>query len=152
MRYAAFCFGSMMAMLLGAWRALPDLEELLKQTQEKLNMAYSIEIDQPQLKKIDLQLTKDGFFRLRKTFINGKQEYFSFNFSQFDELKYLGNTQKGLLVLKTKPESIIVQTYRDAAGNIDTMASELKFPVKEMDAPDIEVIQDCFMQAREKLK
>lgn len=151
MKYNAFCFGFLMVLILSSWRFVPDLEEILSRAREKLKTVYASEMDEPQLKKADLQLTKDGFFRLRKTFMNGKQEYFAFNFSQFKELDYWGTDHEGFLILKTKPESIIVQTFRDSRGDIDTMASELRLPVKEIAPSDLQTIQDCFAQARAKL-
>ncbi|WP_207534622.1 hypothetical protein [Desertivirga arenae] len=81
------------------------------------------------LKKWELSITDKGFFRFRKYYINGKQEYFSFNLKRFDHLTYLGTEEFGQIVLRTKQDDIIVQTYNDPKGNIDSMAHELKIPV-----------------------
>ncbi len=86
------------------------------------------------LKKWDLNITEDGFFRLRKYFVNGKQEYFSFNIRRFSDLDYLGTASSGELMIKTQSDDIIVQTYNDPRGNIDSMAAELKIPVLRMEA------------------
>lgn len=130
----------------------PDLRLLMKQCEEKLGKAYAADMENKEFKKVEIQLTKDGFFRYRRTFISGKQEYFSFSFSQFNELDYLGTAQSGLLVLKTLPESIIVQTFHDPKGNVDTMANELKLPLKQLEAADLQAFEHCFLQIREKLQ
>lgn len=136
---------------IGANHYLPDLQELMKQSQDKLNLAYAADLENTKLKKVEIKFTKEGFFRYRRTFITGKQEYFSFNCSQFEQLDFLGNVQSGFLILKTQPESIIVQTFRDNKGNIDTMASQLKLPLKNMEAQDVQQLQDCFLAIRQKL-
>ncbi|MFM6976865.1 MAG: hypothetical protein ACKOW2_08485 [Sphingobacteriaceae bacterium] len=130
----------------------PDLADLMRQTEYRLNTAFAADIEGTQFKKVEIKLTNDGFFRYRRTFLNGKQEYFSFHFSQFEDLEYLGTTHLGFLVMKTKPESIIVQTFRDSKGNIDTMATELRVPLKDMDVADIQAFQMCFSKIHEKLK
>jgi len=130
----------------------PDLLELMRENQERLTLWSSTNLAQQKLKKIDLQLTRDGFFRLRRTYLNGKQEYFSFSFSEFEEMNYLGTTQSGTLILKTQPESIIVQTFRDSRGNIDTMATTLKLPLQQLEAADLNTLQDCFLRIKERLK
>ena len=130
----------------------PDLQELMKHSQDQLNAAYATDLAAVPSKKTDIQLTNDGFFRFRRTLVNGKQEYFAFNFSQYEDLDYLGNVSSGFLVMKTKPESIIVQTFRDAEGDIDSMASELRIPLKHLEAKDLQQLQDCFLQIRQKIK
>jgi hypothetical protein len=84
------------------------------------------------LKKWELTLTNDSFLRLRKTFANGKQEYFSFQLHRFTDMDYLGSTVNGTLQLKAVSDDIIVQTYNDPHEDIDTMATQLNLPVKYM--------------------
>lgn len=146
---ALFCLAFL---VMGFSRVYLDLEELMKESQAILNAAYAKDMADKPSKKVDIQLTKDGFFRFRKTLANGKQEYFSFNFSQFEDISFLGNTSSGILVIKTMPESIIVQTFYDRTGNIDSMASELKLPMKNLEPNEVQQFQDCFLQIRQKLK
>ena len=93
------------------------------------------------LKKFEINLTDDSFLRLRKTYQNGKQEYFSLQLQQLDDLVYLGNTYKGTLRLKTKDDDVIVQTYNDRKGNIDTMATILDIPLKNMEPERLDSLQ-----------
>jgi hypothetical protein len=129
----------------------PDLLECLQACQDKLNLNYASELDLVQVKKVDFQLTKEGFFRYRRTLAKGRQEYFAFNLSQLKDLDYLGTTQSGFLVLHTRPESVIVQTFRDSRGNIDSMATDLRVPLKGMQADGIAQLNTCFMQVGDKL-
>ncbi len=86
------------------------------------------------LKKFELLLTNDAFIRLRKTYTNNKQEYFSFHLHRLNDMSYLGDGASGTLRFQTTDDDIIVQTYNDRKGNVDSMASVLNIPVKNMGA------------------
>ena len=88
---------------------------------------------EPGLKKFEISLTTDHFIRLRKTYQQGKQEYFSFHLQRFASVDYItGNAQTDTLQLKTQADDIIVQTYEDPKGDVDSMATVLNIPVKKM--------------------
>lgn len=87
------------------------------------------------LKKWEIMLTPDHFIRFRKTYQHGKQEYFSFNLNRLDSINYLGTAENGSLQFKTLADDIIVQTYDDPKENIDSMATVLEIPVKNI-SPD----------------
>jgi len=93
------------------------------------------------LKKWELVLTDDAFIRLRKTYTNGKQEYFSFQLHRFTDMDYLGSTVNGTLQLKAVADDIIVQTYNDPHEDIDTMATQLNIPVKNMEPERLDSLQ-----------
>ncbi|HEX8023269.1 hypothetical protein [Mucilaginibacter sp.] len=84
------------------------------------------------LKKWEIALTGDYFLRLRKTYQQGKQEYFSFNIHRLTNVDYLGSDAAGTLKFNTQTDDIIVQTYEDPEGNIDSMATSLGLPVHNM--------------------
>jgi hypothetical protein len=96
---------------------------------------------QAKLKKWELVLTDDAFIRLRKTYTNGKQEYFSFQLHRFTDMDYLGSTVNGTLQLKAVADDIIVQTYNDPHEDIDTMATQLNIPVKNMEPERLDSLQ-----------
>jgi hypothetical protein len=102
------------------------------------------------LKKWELNLTDDSFIRLRKTYQNGKQEYFSFQLHQLDNVDYLGNENAGILELKAKSDDIIVQTYNDRKGNVDSMATVLSIPVKNMPLERLDSLREALNYFREK--
>ena len=110
-----------------------DRQETINWSDHCLFYAYdsSGEIN---LRKWDISLTNDAFIRFRKTYLNGRQEYFSFNLRRFKNMDYLGTTTKGTLRLKTVAHDIIVQTYNDRNGNVDSMATTLNIPVRNMGA------------------
>lgn len=95
------------------------------------------------LKKWELVLTDDSFLRLRKIYQNGKQEYFSFQLQRLGDMNYLGNVAGGTLQLKAKSEDIIVQTYNDRKGNVDSMATVLNIPVKNMEPERLDSLRDA---------
>jgi len=105
-----------------------------------LNASYDETAD-IKLKKFEISLTESSFLRLRKTYQNGKQEYFSLQLQQLSDVSYLGSINKGILHLTAKDEDVIVQTYNDRKGNIDTMATMLDIPLKNMEPERLDSLQ-----------
>jgi hypothetical protein len=95
------------------------------------------------LKKWELSVTPDYFIRLRKTYAKGKQEYYSFNLHQFNDMDYFGNTHAGTLQLKTTADDIIVQTRDDPKGDVDSMATVLDIPLKNMEPERLDSLRDA---------
>lgn len=114
-----------------------------------LNEAYDTSAD-VKLKKLELNITEDAFLRLRKTYQNGKQEYFSLQLQRLDETSYLGGTEKGTFRLRTKDDDIIVQTYNDRKGNVDSMATVLDIPLKNMEPERLDSLQQAFNYLKAK--
>jgi hypothetical protein len=95
------------------------------------------------LKKWDLSITKDYFIRLRKTYAKGREEYYSFNLHQFNDMDYLGSTHSGTLELKTIADDIIVQTRNDRRGDLDSMTTALNIPVKNMEPERLDSLREA---------
>jgi hypothetical protein len=93
------------------------------------------------MKKWELSVTAEGFFRLKKYFPSGKQEYFSFNISRLKDVSFYGSASSGDIVFQTKDDDVIVQTYNDPAGNIDSMATSLKLPVLNMEPETLDSLR-----------
>ncbi|MBE7178351.1 MAG: hypothetical protein INR69_18265 [Mucilaginibacter polytrichastri] len=93
-----------------------------------------------------IEITPDGFFRLRKKYVNGKQEYFSFHFSRFADLDYYGNEAQGNAQIIVADTNIIVQTFQDPKGNVDSMASTLRLDLKSPTAEDLSALSMLFKQ------
>ncbi len=102
------------------------------------------------IKKWELVLTDDSFIRLRKTYQNGKQEYFSFHLHNLQDMDYLGTVNTGTLQLKAKGDDIIVQTYNDRKGNVDSMATVLSIPVKNMEPERLDSLQHALLYFKSK--
>jgi hypothetical protein len=118
-----------------SWKAT---DQSFKWVQQCLTGCFDTGAERVKLRKFELTVSDEGFFRLRKHYVNGKQEYFSFNLRRFDELRYLGTTAAGTLILQTKADDIIVQTYNDPKGNIDSMATSLRLPVANMEPEQLD--------------
>ena len=63
--------------------------------------------------------------------------------TRLDTVNYLGNTPNGQLEFKTVKDDIIVQTYDDPKGNIDSMATTLTIPVKDMTPEKLDSLNDA---------
>lgn len=114
-----------------------------------LTEAYDPPKDAP-LKKWELTLTPDHFIRLRKTYQHGKQEYYSFNLNRLEGIDYLGTAYTGTLQFKTLKDDIIVQTYEDPQGDIDSMATELDIPVKNMEPGRLDSLNEALKYFKDK--
>jgi len=115
-------------------------QEMLTWGNKCLTQSYDAPTD-TKLKKWELELTPDAFIRLRKTYQNGKQEYFSFHLHRLADMNYLGNTDNGTLQLKTMADDIIVQTHNDRQGDLDTLATILSLRVKNMQPERLDSLQ-----------
>jgi hypothetical protein len=116
-----------------------------------LNESYDPTVE-PKLKKYEIMLTPDHFIRLRKTYQQGKQEYYSFNVKRFANLNYIpGTAATDTLEIKTQTDDIIYQTYEDPNGDIDSMATSWEMPVKKMGQPRLDSLRQAlsFLKAKE---
>jgi hypothetical protein len=102
------------------------------------------------LKKWDLTLTPDAFMRFKKTYQNGRQEYYSFNLRRFKDMDYLGTTIRGTIRFRTLADDVIVQTYNDPKGNVDSMTTTLKIPVRNMDAERLDSLYSALNYLKAK--
>jgi len=117
-------------------------EDWLTWANRCLMQSYDASAD-AKLKKWELSVTPEYFVRLRKTYAKGKQEYYSFNLHQFNDMDYLGNTNNGTLELKTNADDIIVQTRNDRNGDVDSMATMLDIPVKNMEPERLDSLREA---------
>jgi len=127
----------LLSLLHFSFKPAVDEAQLLAWSNKCLTASYDPS-GEPKLKKWDLELTPDAFIRLRKTYQNGKQEYYSFQLHRFDDMNYLGTTSTGTLQLKTKADDIIVQTYDDPKGDVDSMATQLNLPLKNIEPEQLD--------------
>lgn len=102
------------------------------------------------LKKWEISLTGDYFLRLRKTYQQGKQEYFSFNLHRLTNVDYMNSDTTGVLKFSTLADDIIVQTYEDPQGNLDSMATTLDLPVHNMNTARFDSLKNALNYFRMK--
>jgi hypothetical protein len=120
-----------------------DEQDWLIYANRCLAQSYDQSAD-PKLKKVEISITTDYFIRLRKTYNKNMQEYYSFSLHKFDDMDYLGSTGGGTLQLKTMADDIIVQTYNDRRGDVDSMTTVLNIPVKNMEPERLDSLREAF--------
>ena len=129
-----------------------DLEECISYVQKTLISHYDEEVEKSVVKRYELTVTNTGFCRYKRFYNSGKSEYFSFKLSKYKDLDYTGNTSQGKLILNTKGEDVIVQSYNDKHGDIDSMASALTIPIKNIEADDLNLLKTTFAKISNQLK
>jgi hypothetical protein len=139
---AVFSFLLLMGSLT-SWKAV-DPEETWKWLQRCLLQSFNQSAD-GNLKKWELSVTPEGFFRFKKYFPSGKQEYYSFNFTRLKDVGFYGTSASGDIIFKTKEDDIIVQTYNDPAGNIDSMSTTLILPVLNMEPERLDSLRTTIL-------
>lgn len=147
------CAQFVFCLILLSFSASGPTEEEAGYMQQKLTEHYNAESGPKNIKKFELHVTDKGFCRYKRFFNNGKVEYFSCNLMKFKELDYLGNTQSGTLFVRTKGDDVIVQTYNDSrGGDIDSMATFIAIPLKNLEAEDLIDLSEKFRQMSLKLR
>jgi hypothetical protein len=120
--------------------------------QKKLVDHYDAQQEAHALKPGELTVTNTGFCRYKRYLEDGKIEYFSFNLIKFRDLDYLGTVKVGKLLLHTVSDDVIVQTYNDKAGDLDSMASLLTIPLKNIEPEDLADLSKSFLLMHAALK
>jgi hypothetical protein len=69
--------------------------------------------------------------------------YYSFNLHQINDMDYIGTTNIGTLQFKTMPDDVIVQTYNDRHGDVDSMTIILNLPVKNMEPERLDSLNEA---------
>jgi len=128
------------------------LEEQSVYIQKKLTDHYDDQQDGSAVKQYELKITNNGFCRYKRYFSNGKTEYFSFNLAKFKTMDYLGTVISGKLYLRTLSDDVIVQTYNDKKGDVDSMASCLVIPLKNLEAEDLNDFNGKFQKMNALLR
>jgi hypothetical protein len=132
-----------------SFKAETDDIEWLDWSNKCLTESYN-PLPDVKLKKWELALTNDYFLRLRKTYQHGKQEYFSFNLHRLNNVEYQGDDKVGVLQLSTTADDIIVQTYEDPKGDIDSMSTTLELPVRNMSSGRLDSLKNALSYFKAK--
>ncbi len=129
-----------------------DLHTLAQRAQLKLNALHYVRAESNKIKQFELLLNDEGFLRYRLTYVNGKQEYFSFNIMRFKAIDYLGNTTSGDLYIQTLEDDVIVQTFNDRSGNVDSMATSFHLTLGKVEAEDLVALQQDLLEMKRLLE
>lgn len=131
--------------------AFETTEESTEIIQNTLTKYYDSSVESGVLKRYELNVTNTGFCKYKKVYVNGKTEFFSFNLSRFKGIEYYGSTTKGELHVYTNSDDIIVQTHNDRKGDVDSMATHLIIPLKEIDQDVLNMLAAQFKQVNSSL-
>jgi hypothetical protein len=103
-------------------------------------------------KSTTLELNNTGFLRYKKVLMSNKTEYYSVRIEKVQKLNYYGNEKSGWLSVICEPSSVIFQTYRDPAGDVDSMTNEINFPLKGISEEELNFLNKNFDLLRENSK
>lgn len=124
-------------------------EEWLEWSNKCLIDAYNPAAE-PKLKDWKIEVTPTHFIRLSKLYPHGKREYFAFDLRRFAEADYAQHETLDTLQLKTTGKDIIVQTYNNPKGDINSMTSVIDIPVKAMSPERIDSLNNALNYFKEK--
>ena len=100
-------------------------------------------ISRYQIKKVRNSAYGRPFYSPEKNLSTWQAGAFSFRLNKLDSVKYLAETTPGQLQFKTIADDIIVQTYEDPKGDIDSMATVLDIPVKGMSPERVDSLNEA---------
>jgi hypothetical protein len=103
------------------------------------------------IKRFEINVTNTGFCRYRRTFTNGKEEYFAFNLSRFKDMDFYGDAARGELYLRTTKDDVVIQTRNDRKGEIDSTGTYVVIPLKNVDEQQLNELAFHFKKANEEL-
>lgn len=130
--------------------AFGTAEESTQIIQNTLTKYYDSSVEGTTLKRYELNVTNSGFCKYKKVYANGKTEFFSFNLSRFKGIEYYGSTLRGELHLYTNNDDVIVQTHNDKNGDVDSMATHMVIPLKEIDQDVLNSLSSQLLLAKAK--
>lgn len=133
---------SAFSVLLCAFSDPDSIEQYVSYLHKTFTDHYDSSQESDQVKRYELNVTNNGFCRYKRYFNNGKTEYFAFKLSKFKDMDYYGTTISGKLYIHTKGDDVIVQTYKDRGGDVDSMATQIVIPLKNMEPEDLNLIRD----------
>ena len=119
-----------------------SIHQFVERVLVRLNKLHYPESELVKIRKCELLLSDEGFLRYRKTYLNGKQEYYSLNIARVSSVDYFGDTGSGHLLFKTIEDDVIVQTFNDRFGNVDSMATLFRLDLHTVEPEDLVALQD----------
>ena len=131
-----------MIFLSASGRQFDSIHQFAERVLVRLNKMHFPESESLKIRKCELLLSDEGFLRYRKTYLSGKQEYYSLNIARVNSVDYLGDSGSGNLLLKTMEDDVIVQTFNDRDGNVDSMSTHFRLDLHSVEPEDLAALQD----------
>lgn len=144
LKYLAYVLVVAILLIFSAFAMPPLFGDEAGYLQKKLQEHYDGSQEGSDISGYELQVTNTGFCRYKRLFATGKVEYFSFNILKYKRLDYDGIPENGRLYLRTLSDDVIVQTHHDQEGDVDSMATYLAIPLKDMQKADLEDLAEHF--------
>jgi hypothetical protein len=135
-----------------AFTSVDLLNEQAIFVQKKLVDHYDQTQEASGIARCELNVTGSGFCRYKRFYENGKIEYFSLNLVKFKDMDYLGSVHAGSLLVHTVSDDVIVQTYNTRDGDLDSMASVMTIPLKNIEPEDLVAFSKAFLLMQAGLK
>jgi hypothetical protein len=126
-------------------------EEQTTLIQDFLTKYYDLDAQSKQIKRFEINLTNTGFCRYRRFYTKGKEEYFAFNLARFKSMDYYGNETSGDLYIRTQKDDVIVQTRNDRQGEVDSTATFLVIPLRNVTAAQLTELEVNFRKINQQL-
>ncbi len=139
-KYIYICF----CLVLCVFTVVSKTEDSTTFVQNSLVKHYNNSLEKGEIKRFEINVTNTGFCRYKKFYNNGKTEYFALNLAHFKDLDYYGTVLQGNLYLRTLKDDVIVQTHNDKNGDIDSMATYMVIPLKDIDVTELNQLTTVF--------
>lgn len=153
MKKASFIGIALLIMpLLYGFVAIMDEQAWVNWSNRALTEAYDPS-GEPDIAKWEITLTTDHFIRIRKTYQQGNQEYYSFNIKRIRGMDYLRATADTLadsLQIHTLTDDIIIQTFDDPNGDLDSVATSLTIPVSNLGPGRLDSLKEAITFLKKK--
>jgi hypothetical protein len=108
---------------------------------------------EPDIAHWEITLTTDHFIRIRKTYQQGNQAYYSFNIKRISAMDYqraAADTLTDSLQIRTLTDDIIIQTFDDPNGDLDSIATSLKIPVAKLAPGRLDSLKEAITFLKKK--
>lgn len=124
-----------------------ELENLVPALQNSLQHSLLIS---PQINasKTKLEVNHAGFVRFTQTLKSGKENYASLNLSKFFKMDYWGTAVAGTLILRSVKNDVIVQTFQDPGGDVDSMSTHLDIPIAAIEPEQLNAIEQQLQRVK----
>jgi len=153
MKKASFIAAALLIMpLLYGFVAFMDEQAWVDWGNRALTEAYDPS-GEPDIAKWEITLTTDHFIRIRKTYQQGNQEYYSLNIKRIKGMDYLraaADTLADTLQIRTLTDDIIIQTFDDPNGDLDSIATSLKIPVAKLSPGRLDSLKEAITFLKKK--
>jgi len=124
-----------------------EVEDLVPALQNTLQHSL---LTSPQLNpaKTKLEVNQAGFVRYTQTLRSGKQNYASLNLCKFYKMDYWGTTASGTLIIRSVKNNVIIQTFNDPSGDVDSMSTHMDIPISSIEPEQLNALEQQLQRVK----